>query len=98
MTAGNSAVILGLWPAHAFWTNYSIARLLFSDELKSLLIASQLLIMFNIHQKQTAGTNFEDRSLHQWDLCSCSLAVGGDSWECNWGSGLWVLLASHGYL
>ncbi|CAA6664183.1 unnamed protein product [Spirodela intermedia] len=26
MAAGNSAVILGLWPAHAFWTYYSIAR------------------------------------------------------------------------
>lgn len=26
MTIGNSAIILGLWPAHAFWTFYCIAR------------------------------------------------------------------------
>ncbi|XP_058102092.1 uncharacterized membrane protein At3g27390-like isoform X2 [Magnolia sinica] len=26
MTIGNSAVILGLWPAHVFWTYYCIAR------------------------------------------------------------------------
>ncbi|PKA49616.1 putative membrane protein [Apostasia shenzhenica] len=26
MTIGNSAIILGLWPAHAFWTFYSVAR------------------------------------------------------------------------
>lgn len=26
MTLGNSAIILGLWPAHAFWTFYCIAR------------------------------------------------------------------------
>ncbi|EHA8590162.1 putative membrane protein [Cocos nucifera] len=26
MTIGNSAIILGLWPAHAIWTYYCIAR------------------------------------------------------------------------
>ncbi|KAJ6842628.1 putative membrane protein-like [Iris pallida] len=26
LTIGNSAIILGLWPVHAFWTYYSIAR------------------------------------------------------------------------
>ncbi|PKU76364.1 uncharacterized membrane protein At3g27390 isoform X1 [Dendrobium catenatum] len=26
MTTGNSAIILGLWPVHAFWTFYCIAR------------------------------------------------------------------------
>ncbi|XP_052196004.1 uncharacterized membrane protein At3g27390-like [Diospyros lotus] len=51
MTIGNSAIILGLWPVHVVWTNYSILRSIkFRPVLKLLLcfLATVLLLLWPV--------------------------------------------------
>lgn len=60
---GNSAVVVGLWPAHVLWTYFSVSRFAFSLHLNSLSCTVQLSIVLCPYFWSFGTCNFRTKRL-----------------------------------
>lgn len=92
MVVGNSAVIIGLWTAHVFWTYYCVARLYFLSKFFGLAIANYvwLYVSYVLTQSHSSIVGLWQQNKEVWtgfqdcgvDMFAGSFVTFAGSWYC----------------